>query len=188
MTNGSGTTGRAGVASAVRRLPQVAWLLVVWLLLWGGVSAKVVFGGLVVASAVTVLFPMPLLPALPLRPVALARLAGFVVRDVVVSSIAVSRQTLRYGPAAQGGIVEAPLHARSDREIAVLVAAVTLSPGTVVLQVDRPGARWYVYALGLHGPGDADGVRRQMLTVQRRVVQALGSEAEQRACAERGNR
>lgn len=169
-----------------RRLPQVVWLTVVWVLLWGTVSVKIILGGLLVAVAVTLLFPMPMSGArLPLRPVRLLRLAGFLIVDLVVSGVQVSWETLRYGPRARAGIIAVPLLAGSDRVITMVAGALSLAPGSFVLQIDRRGRTWYVYALGLRGPADVERVRRQVLTLQRRVIAALGTPDELTAC-ERG--
>ncbi len=42
--------------------PQVLALALVWVLLWGSVSAAAIVGGLLVGLAVTAIFPLPLLP------------------------------------------------------------------------------------------------------------------------------
>lgn len=168
--------------SAVRRrLPFVGWLTVVWVLLWGTVTVPTVLGGLVVAALVVVAFPLPERPALPVRPWRLLRLLGFVAADLAVSAVLVSWETLRYGPAARAGVVAVPLLTGSDRVVALVAGAIALSPGSFVLQLDRPRGVWYVYALGLRGPGDTGRIRREVLTLQRRVVAALGTADEQAA-------
>jgi multicomponent Na+:H+ antiporter subunit E len=56
----------------------------------------------------------------------------------------------------------------------VLAAAVSLTPGTAVLEIDLERRVWFVYALG---PRDAAGVeraRRRIADVQRRVLAAFG--------------
>jgi multicomponent Na+:H+ antiporter subunit E len=179
--------------TVLRRWPQVLWLTVVHVLLWGTVSVKIVVGGLLVAVAVTALFPLPLLPRLPLRPLRLLRLAGFLLVDLGMSGALVAWETVRYGPRARAGIVAVPLLTRSDRVITLVAGAVALAPGSFVLQIDRRGfetgaACWYVYALGLRGPGDADRVRRQVLSLQRKVIAAFGSPEELRACEEEVSR
>jgi multicomponent Na+:H+ antiporter subunit E len=175
--------------NVLRRWPQVLWLTVVHVLLWGTISVKIVLGGLLVAVAVTALFPLPLLPRLPVRPWRLLRLLGFLAMDLVVSGAQVAWETLRYGSRARAGIVAVPLLTRSDRVITLIAGALALAPGSFVLQIDRRGsdtgeARWYVYALGLRGPDDADRVRRQVLSLQRKVIDAFGSPEELRACEE----
>ena len=158
-----------------RRWPQLLWLTVVWVLLWGTVTVKIVVGGVLVAAAVTALFPLPVLPRLPFRPWPLLRLGGFLLKDLVVSGGQVSWQTLRHGRRARAGIVAVPLLTDVERIVTLIAAAAALTPGSFVLQIDRPGGLLYVYALGLREPGDAERVRRQMARLQERVVRAVGA-------------
>ncbi|MCE0763917.1 Na+/H+ antiporter subunit E [Pseudonocardia kujensis] len=162
--------------TVVRRWPQVLWLTVVWVLLWGTVSVKIVVGGILVAAAVTALFPLPLLPRLPFRPWALLQLGCYLLVDLVVSGVQVAWETLRHGPRAQAGIVAVPLLTDSERITTFVAAATALTPGTVVLQIDRAGGRLYVYTLGLRRPDDAARVRRQMERLQERMVRTVGEE------------
>ena len=168
------------------RLVEVGWLTLVWVLLCGTVTAKTIVGGLLVAIAVTVLFPLPPMASrLPLRPWRILRLVGWLVVDLFRSGVAVAWETLRHGPRARAGIVSVPVLAGSARVVAMVAGALALAPGSFVLQLDRAGALWYVYALGLAGPADADRVRRQVLELQRRVIAAFGT-TDELAAADRG--
>ena len=165
-----------------RRLPQVIGLMLVWIALWGVISPKIVLGGLLVAVAVTVLFPMPLLDRLPVRPWPLLRLIGFLLVDLVRSGFAVAWETLRHGPRARAGIVAVPMLTRSGRVATMIAGALALAPGSFVLQIDRRRGVWYVYALGLSSPEDAGRIREQVLTLQQRVVAAFGHADEVDLC------
>ena len=168
--------------TALRRLPQVLGLTLVWVALWGVVSVKIVVGGLLVALVVTLLFPMPLLDRLPFRPWPVLRLVGFLVVDLVRSGFAVSWETVRYGPRARSGVVAVPMLTRSGRVATMIAGALALAPGSFVLQLDRRRGVWYVYALGMAGPQDAQQVRRQVLTLQERVIEAFGHPDELALC------
>jgi multicomponent Na+:H+ antiporter subunit E len=170
----------------IGRIPQVLWLTLVWVLLWGTVTGRTIAGGLLVATVVTVLFPLPPMASrLPLRPWRILRLAGFVAVDLLRSAVQVTWETLRHGPRARAGIIAVPLLAGSARVVAMVAAAISLSPGSFVLQLDRAGALWYVYVLGLAGPDDAERARRQVLELQRRVIAAFGT-TDELAAADRG--
>jgi multicomponent Na+:H+ antiporter subunit E len=163
----------------LRRLPEVAWLTLVWVLLWGTFTPLSVVGGVLLAVLVTAVIRLPLPPErLPLRPLRLLGLAGYVLYDVVVSTVQVSWQTLRYGPDARGAILAVPLLSASDRVVAIVANAFTLSPGTITLQVDAQHRLWYVYALGPRDRAGAERVRQQALDMQRRVLVAFGSPDE----------
>lgn len=176
--------GSARGGSVRRRIPQVLALALVWVLLWGSVSPAAIVGGLLVGAAVTAIFPLPLMPErLPFRPWKLLRLLGFLASDLVVSGVRVSMVTLRHGPRARSGIVGLPLCTGSDRTATTIVAACALSPGSFTLQIDRARHRWYVYALGLHRPGAVERVRRDMMRLQMRVIDAVGSQEDRDRCA-----
>ena len=162
-----------------RRWPHLIWLTLVWVLLWGSVRPVTVLGGVLVSTLVIVAFPLP--PArehLPVRPLQLLLLAGYLAGDLIVSAVNVSWEILRYGRRATAGILAVPLLTGSDWVAAAVGCAISLSPGTFVLQIDRRRGVCYVYALGMRGPAEAVRVRRQVLGLQRRVISALGTPAE----------
>lgn len=163
----------------IARLPSVLWLALVWVLLWGTFTPASIVGGVLVAALVTALFPMPP-PAdrLPVRPLRVAGLLGYLVWDLVVSAAEVSWQVLRHGPRARGAIVAVPLISSSDRVVTVMANAISLSPGTMALQIDHDNDVWYVYVLGPRDPAGVDRARRRVLDMQRRVLAALGSPEE----------
>lgn len=161
------------------RLLSVAWLASVWVLLWGSFTLLTIVGGLLVGFAVTALFrPGPVEHRLPFRPVALLVLIGHVARDLVVSSFDVSVQTLRYGPRACGAILEVPLLSTSDRVVALIASAYTLSPGTLVLQIDLERSLWYIYILGPRESTAVERARTAAMEIQRSVLAAVGAPEE----------
>jgi multicomponent Na+:H+ antiporter subunit E len=182
--------GARGLVRRLRaRLPSLAWLTLVWVLLWGTLTPSSVLGGLLVAVLVTALFRMPLAPErLPVRPLRLLGLAGYLAYDLVVSGVEVSWQVLRHGPRATGAIVAVPLLCASDRVVTVMANALSLSPGTMALQIDHDHDVWYVYALGPRDRAGVERARLRTLDMQRRVLAALGApgelaEAERRIAA-----
>jgi multicomponent Na+:H+ antiporter subunit E len=181
--SGAARRMRRGLSTGLPQLRpralEIVWLAVVWVLLWGSFTPLSIVGGLVVAIAVLAAFRFPAPgPYLPLRPVRLLGLAGYLVYDMVVSGADVSWQTLRHGRRARGAVIAMPLVSDSDRVVTVIANALSLSPGAMVLQIDHEHGLWFVYALG---PRDADGVercRRRTLDMQRRVIAALGTDDE----------
>jgi multicomponent Na+:H+ antiporter subunit E len=168
------------------QLPRIVWLTAVWVLLWGTFTPLTVVGGVLVAVAVALLFPMPPAPdRLPVRPLPFLGLVGYLVYDLVGSTLEVSWHTLRYGPRARGAIVETPLHSGSARVVTVTAAAITLSPGTTVLEIDQDRGTWFVYALGPRDTAGVERVRRRVTDMQRRVLAAFGSPADIAALRDR---
>lgn len=167
------------------RAMSVLWLAFVWVLLWGSFTLLTAVGGVVVGFVVTAIWrPGPVEHRLPVRPLALLSLAGFLARDLVVSSGQVSWQTLRYGARSRGAVLELPLLSTSDRVVALMAGAYTLSPGTLVLQIDLRGARWYIYVIGPRDAAGVEAARRDALGIQRRVLAAFGTPEEHSAARE----
>jgi multicomponent Na+:H+ antiporter subunit E len=161
------------------RALEIAWLTVVWVLLWGTFSPLSIVGGVVVAIGVLAAFRFPPpAPYLPVRPVRLVALACYLVYDMVVSGAEVSWQTLRYGRAARGAVIEVPLLTASDRVVTVIANALSLSPGAMALQIDQENGRWFVYALGPRDRAGVERTRRRTMDMQRRVIAALGTPEE----------
>ena len=103
------------------RVLEIIWLTLVWVLLWGTFTPLSIVGGVVVAVAVIGAFRFPPAEAhLPVRPLRLLGLVGYLFYDMVVSGAEVSWQVLRYGPAARGAVFEVPLLSGSDRVVTVV--------------------------------------------------------------------
>ncbi|ONH26557.1 Na+/H+ antiporter subunit E [Pseudofrankia asymbiotica] len=168
----------AAVAAAVRRPGQVAWLWLVWMLLWGRLSVLVALSGLLVAVAVPAAFPSPVPEAATgdrrIRPVAACWLAARLLAGLLPASITVAAQLVRYGPAMPSAIVAVPLRTRSEVAATVAAGAVSLAPGSAVIQVDRENGVFYVHALVAPGPDAVETVRARADAVARRVILALG--------------
>ncbi len=163
----------------IARWPSVLWLTLVWVLLWGTFTPASIVGGVVVAVLVTALFRLPLAPGrLPLRPLRLLGLLLYLVYDLVVSGAEVSWQVLRHGAGARGAIMAVPLISSSDLVVTAMANALSLSPGTMTLQIDHDHDVWYVYALGPRDRAGVEKARRRVLDMQRRVLAALGTPSE----------
>ncbi|GAA0526311.1 Na+/H+ antiporter subunit E [Saccharopolyspora subtropica] len=162
----------------LQRLPLVAWLTLVWVMLWGTFDVGTFVFGLVVALLVVTVFPLPAINTrLVVRPLPLLQLVGYLAWDLVVSTFRVSWQAVRYGPRARAGIVAVRLRTDSDHLTAMVANAVSLAPGEFVLQIDRANRICYVYALGMRAE-DAEAVRRGVLELEARIVRAVGSADE----------
>jgi len=161
------------------RVLEIIWLAAVWVLLWGTFTPLSIAGGVVVGIAVIAAFRFP--PAaghLPVRPLRLLGLVGYLAYDMVVSGAGVSWQTLRYGRGARGAVFAVPLLSESDRVVTVIANALSLSPGAMALQIDHQHGLWFVYALGPRDEAGVENARRRTMDMQRRVIAALGTPEE----------
>ncbi|GAB3295859.1 Na+/H+ antiporter subunit E [Parasphingorhabdus pacifica] len=175
-------------ARIVRRLPLLIWLALVWVMLWGTFDIGTLFFGVLVALLVTTVFPVPpIVTAIVVHPLPLLGLALYLAWDLLVSTLRVSWQAVRYGPRVKAAIVAVTMANDSDHLIAMVANAVSLAPGKFVLQIDRVNRICYVYTLGM-GQDDVESVRRDVLLLEDKVVRAVGSHAEVAAIKERSRR
>jgi multicomponent Na+:H+ antiporter subunit E len=95
----------------------------------------------------------------------------------------VVRQVLDPRAPLRQAVVAVPVVGTSDQLLTLLADAVSLTPGTLALEIDRPAALLYVHVLDLGGEdGGVQGVRRSIMRMERLILQALGpAEQVQRA-------
>lgn len=170
-------TRREYADRALRLLPTVGWLWLLWIVLWGSVGPLVVLGGLLVAVTVVGFFPLP--PALPdavPRPLAIARLLVNLLKSLLWSGGTVAWQVLRHGGKTSAAIIEVPLRVDSDLLITVVAELTTISPGTLVVEIDRRRRRLYVHALPVRDETALARRRDVVRAVERRVARAVGGD------------
>lgn len=161
-----------------QQAPLLLALIALWMLLWGSVSLLSVVSGLVVAIGVTRFFYLP--------PVELGGrlnlfwllvfLGRFAV-DLARASIIVSAQA--FGPRVTGNsILAVPLRSTSDFIMTTTAIAVSLVPGSLVLEIDRATSTLYIHVLGARSEKAIDRARRAVLGTEERLVRAVGSRAD----------
>ncbi|WP_405094934.1 Na+/H+ antiporter subunit E [Micromonospora sp. NBC_01412] len=179
--DGPAARGRNRAVRWRDRLTALAWMVGVWNLLWGRISWGNLLGGLLVGLAVLVFFPLP--PVTfggRLRPRALLVLAGRFVTELVSASIHVARVAVQPGYLPRGAIIAVRLRVRTDLNLALTAEAISLVPGTLIIDVDRERGLLYVHVLDVRGPADLTASRERTLATEARIVRAIGSAAELR--------
>jgi multicomponent Na+:H+ antiporter subunit E len=167
------------------QLPLVAWLVVVWILLWGTWSWANLLSGLAVALGVMVLLPLPAVVGhMRVRPLPLVRFVGHFLVDLVVSGAQVAWRALGPGGVTQGAIVRVRLRADSDLLLTIVAETISLVPGSLVLDLDREERLISVHLLHAHDLDDVARQKADVLAVEERIVRAFGS-AEDIAVLER---
>ncbi|MEK8107521.1 Na+/H+ antiporter subunit E [Micromonospora sp. M12] len=147
----------------------------------GDINGANLVGGLLVGGAVLAFFPLPAVSfGGRLRPLALLAFAGRFAVELVSASLHVARIAVQPGYRPRGAIIAVRLRVSTDLNLALTAEAVSLVPGTLILEVDRDTATLYLHVLDTHGPADLDVARERTRTVERRIVRAVGSSAELR--------
>ena len=159
----------------------VGWLTLVWVLLWGEVSALTVVGGALIAVLICLVFPLPPLRLhVRIRPLALLRLLVRFGYDVGVASVMVARATLRRDQSAlRNAVIEVPLRTPSDVVLTVVAEMVSLIPGSVVVEARRSTHTLFLHLLDVASEEAAEQARQQVLAQEQRVVRAFGARTDQ---------
>jgi multicomponent Na+:H+ antiporter subunit E len=174
-----------------RQWPLLVTLILLWMLLWGSLSWLNLATGLALALAVT--------RALYLPPVELSGRFNpfwfliFVVRflgALVVASFQVAFLALTPGAGRNNSVIAVDLRTRSDFIMTLTAVALSLIPGSFVLEVEREQSILYLHVLGSPPRPRAGGsreeeivrtneiVRTRVLGLERQIVRALGSKAD----------
>jgi multicomponent Na+:H+ antiporter subunit E len=159
--------------------PAVLWLTAVWVALWGDISAANVLGGLGVALAVSLVFPLPQLGMrLHVRPLRLGWLILRFLADVVVASAQVTWTTLQFHRQPRNAVIEVDLRTQSDFVLTVVAELVSLVPGSLVVEARRSTHTLFLHVLDARDQAGVDKMRAQVFSLERRVVLAFGAETQ----------
>ncbi|MGC9378911.1 Na+/H+ antiporter subunit E [Streptomyces sp. MH13] len=166
---------RIGGGRRVLDLPLIAWLTVIWILLWGTPSWANLVNGVIVAVCLCLAFPLPAVDlGLRLRPLGILRLAAYLLYDMFSSSVEVTRQIFAQGP-YHAAVVAVPLRVRSDLMLTATAVAVSNVPGGSVIEVRRSTATVFLHVLDADDPGEIESAQRSVWRMEELVARAFGT-------------
>ncbi len=134
----------------IRRLSAIEWISIalltaVWCGLWGAVSVANLLTGLGVATFAVAQRPLASHTGIRLAP--LLRLGWLIVVDLVSSTVQVAREVLTPTDYSEEGIIAVDVPAASMKHTLLLTSAITLTPGTAVVEIDRDRPTLYLHLL-----------------------------------------
>jgi multicomponent Na+:H+ antiporter subunit E len=103
----------------------------------------------------------------------LPHLAVFLVTfavDIVLANLRVAFEVITPGYAMRVAIVRVPTATRTPLEATVLANVITMTPGTLTLEVDPDTYDLYVHGLYVDS---IDDFRAQIATIERRLLKAM---------------
>jgi len=165
------------------RLPAlVIWLALVWALLWGDFGLGNLLAGLGIALFVVLVARPTGVSATQMtsfHPVSAVVFVGYFLVELVKSSLEVAWEVITPRPRRYRAVIAVPMHVDSDGLVTLVGNAITLTPGTLTVDVRRPSPDeppvLYVHALHFT---DVDTLRRQVLRLERLAVRAFGSQEQ----------
>ena len=167
----------SGVKGSIwRQVPLLVWLVVLWTLLWDEVSVLSVVTGILLALLVTRVFYLPPVE-LPDRvnPLGLVVFLGHFLFDLVRASFQVAWLAIDPRRVPTSSIVAVQLSTKSDLSLTLTALAVSLVPGSLVVEADRQDDILYLHVLGTETAADVETARASVIAVEERIVRAIGS-------------
>lgn len=203
----AGSTGRTR-RPRWGRVATAAWLVLVWVALWGGLSWANLGSGVLVAVVVLGLFPAGPGTGVRISPWPALRYVVWFAGQLVVATAQVVLAAVAPAGRVRPAVVAVPLRSRSALVATIVANSVTLTPGTLTVDVeavappsaadggdgpgDQPGHELddlvdgdaarvlLVHALDVDDPG---AVRASVLAFEARAVDAFGTVADRAALA-----
>lgn len=147
-------------------------MAVVWLAITGSASLHNLFLGLVVSLlSLSLIREQAVTKGYPVRPLRVALLAGLFFAELAKSAFRVALLVVRPRMEIKPGIFAYPLNVKGDFEIALLANLITLTPGTLSVDVSEDRTTLYVHALDC---SDVEGAKRDIAEgFERRIREAF---------------
>lgn len=155
------------------RTLRVLLLMAIWVALWSDLSVANTLSGLAVALGMTIVFDARPNGRLIIRPIHLLRFALYFVWKLIESTVVVARAVVSPRGAVHTGIVAVPLQGCSDAVVTLIADAITLTPGTLTIEVRREPPVLFVHALDLR---DVTRVQAEIRTLEVLAIRAFGSD------------
>lgn len=167
------------ISLRVLRLSGVlVWLVVLWVLLWNDATVANVISGILVGVAVLTFAQRPSYRRSDDddRPRVNAGWLGFfvvyVLYQLVRSNLLLAWEIVTPRNSINTGVIAVPLRTDSDLAVVTIASVITLTPGTMTIDVLGSPPVIYVHVLHLD---DIDGVRDGLLHLEKLAVRAFGS-------------
>jgi multicomponent Na+:H+ antiporter subunit E len=145
-----------------------AFIALVLALGWAAITGNftvlnIVFGGLVSLAALYLLRDRRTEPLMTRRLLRAVSLAALFVRELLVSAVQVAMIVLSpdLRKSLKPGFFAFPLTAKTDREITLLANLITLTPGTLSVDVSEDRRFLFIHAIAI---SDREALTRQIAT------------------------
>ncbi|WP_172979724.1 Na+/H+ antiporter subunit E [Agromyces agglutinans] len=162
--------------SVWRQLPLLGALVLLWIMLWDHIDVLTVVTGVLLAIGVTrALYLPPVLLSGRFNPWRGLLLGLRMMFDVVSASVQVAVLAIWPWWKPMNSIIAVQLHTRSDLVTTLTAEAISVVPGTVVVDIDRERGLLYLHALGTRTAADVHRTRRHVLGTEERIVLAMGT-------------
>lgn len=169
----------------ITRVVLVAWIVIVWLIATESFTLHAALGGAVTGILLTRLFHLEQhhTGRFAFRPLAIARFLAYFLARLAIANAQVARAVIQPDRVVhRRAIVAVPITECSETVVWFLANAVSLTPGTSIVDIRAKPTVFYVHVLLL---SSVDQTRREVLEMQRRLLLAFGTSTELRDLEDR---
>ncbi|OBH21237.1 Na+/H+ antiporter subunit E [Mycolicibacter sinensis] len=161
------------------RIFAVSALATIWTLLWGRFTIPNIVVGVVVATLILVLLPLPPVPVQGrVHPLAMLQLAGLFAWYLLVSSFQLMWLAIKPGPPPLTGVLRVPVNIKSDLVLVLASAITTLIPGSIVLEIDQVRRILYCHVIDAGSARSVERFLAQVAQVERLLIAAFERDDE----------
>lgn len=158
-----------------QRLTTGTWLLLVWVAVRGSITPASIIGGVLLVTVLMALFRRGLAASTSrhtIHPWWVVRYVAHFLYELVKANVEVALAVLFPSRVEhKRAIIEVPLPRSSRLVGAVLANAVSLTPGTSIIEVSQEPPSFHVHVLDM---SSADEIRSSIAELHWRLVRALG--------------
>lgn len=174
----------------ITELPLVIWLVLVWGALWQDFSpGNLVFGAIIAYAVVNFFYLPPVELTGRFNVLWLVPFLGRFLARLVTASAEVFWLGLTKGPHLRNAVVAVELRSHSDFLVTATGHAISLIPGSLVLEVDRSTSTLYLHCLNVASGEDAATIRRDVRDTEAWLIRIMGTSGDLAALrAEKGTK
>lgn len=158
------------------QLALVSWLTVVWIGLWGDLSWANLAAGAAAGASVVLIFTPSRPLGLRVRPLQLVRFVSHFLANLVHASIEVAVIVVRPKPMVRMAVIAVPIAPTTRGVTLVIAAAISLTPGTLVIDARNEAKQTilYIHVLDLE---DRDKTVAEVARLEQLATAAFGPNA-----------
>ncbi|MHA7276660.1 Na+/H+ antiporter subunit E [Arthrobacter sp. HLT1-21] len=179
----------------ITELPLIIWLVIVWGALWQDFSVgNLVFGGLIAYGVANLLYLPPVELSGRFNVLYAVPFTGRFIYKLVVASFEVFWLSVTRGPRLVNAVVAVRLRSQSDLLVTATGHALSLIPGSLIVEVDRSTSTLYLHCLNVATPEDAAKIRADVRATEAWLIRMMGTrddlvllKTEMRFAAENAN-
>jgi multicomponent Na+:H+ antiporter subunit E len=163
----------------ITELPLVIWLVLVWGALWQDFGpGNLVFGAIIAYAVVNFFYLPPVELTGRFNVLWVVPFLGRFLFQLVTASVEVFWLALTKGPALRNAVVAVELRSASDFLVTATGHAISLVPGSLVLEVDRSTSTLYLHCLNVASEEDAEVIRRNVRATEVWLIRIMGTRAD----------